>query len=74
MSFRFLSAGLMSCGLTLLGAAGIAYLVAADDGVVSIDEPERELPNCEFGKKLDVCFRIHNPTGHAVRIIGLTQC
>lgn len=74
MLFRFLPAMLLLCGLALFGVAAFAYFVPADGPGVTIDEPDREFPAYGVGEKLDVAFRIHNPTGHTVRIVGLADC
>jgi hypothetical protein len=74
MRIRFLPAGFLLGGLALLGAGGLGCFVAADDPGVTIDEPDREFPAAVAGQELNVAFRIHNPTGHTVRIIGLAEC
>jgi hypothetical protein len=74
MNARLLPAGFLLCGLTLLGAAGFCYFIPSDGLGVTIDEPDRAFPTYAAGQTLDVPFRIHNPTGHTVRIVGLGVC
>lgn len=74
MLYRFLSAGSFLSGLILFGVAVFAYVVPADGPGMTIDEPNREFPAHAAGQKLDVAFRIHNPTGHTVQIVGLAEC
>jgi hypothetical protein len=52
-------------------SAGLYF--AEDRGVVSIDEPEREL-SLAAGTTTPVTFRIHNSTRRAVRVVGLAGC
>jgi hypothetical protein len=74
MIYRFLPTGLLLVGLALLGAAAVAYFVPADGPGVSIDEPEREFTAWDAGQHRQVIFRIHNPTRHTVRVVGLADC
>jgi hypothetical protein len=74
MISRFLPIGLFLIGLVLLGAAGFAYFALVDGPGVTIDEPEREFAAWEVGQKREVAFRMHNPTRHAIRIVGLAPC
>ncbi len=74
MLFRFLPTMLLLCGLALFCVAGFAYFVPGDGPGATIDEPDREFPACAVGQRLEVTFRIHNPTGHTVRIVGLAEC
>lgn len=60
--------------ILLLGTAMLALAAGLyfteDEGVVRIDEPERELV-VPAGISTPVTFRINNPTRRAVRVVGL---
>ena len=64
------------CSLTAIVLFGVAfyayYLETAAPGAI-IDEPDREFSNLAVGKNA-VTYRLHNPTGHTVRVIGCSFC
>jgi hypothetical protein len=59
-------------GTALLATAAGLYFTE-DRGVVSIDEPERDLA-LPAGTTTPLTFRIDNPKHRAVRVIGLAGC
>lgn len=74
MASRSLPAGLYLSGVALVGVAAFNYSIQTGGPGVRIDEPDRKFPAYTIGQELGVEFRIHNPTGHTVRIVGLAEC
>lgn len=74
MIFRILAFGLFLIGLALVGSAGIIYFLFWDAPGVTIDELEHEFAACEVGQEYTIVLRIHNPTRHTVRVVGLGTC
>jgi hypothetical protein len=74
MFMRILPTALFALSLALFGAAGYAYFLMEEDapGAV-IPDPDREFPSLAVGKN-EVRFRLENPTGHTVRVIGCQYC
>lgn len=73
MMWRFLSNFFFMLGLILLAVAAAGYFLYADAPGACVDEPEREFPNLAVGVN-EVRFRLHNPTRHAVRVVGCQFC
>jgi uncharacterized protein (DUF58 family) len=74
MMSRVLSLVFFVAGLALLGVAVIEYVDRVYSPGVTVDEPEREITDCEAGSTHTITFRIHNPTSRTVRVVGLSQC
>ncbi len=62
----------MLLGTALLALSAVLYFTR-DEGVVSIDDPERELV-LAAGTTTSLTFQIHNPTRRAVRVVGVAGC
>jgi hypothetical protein len=71
---RVLTAGLCLGGFILLSLAVLDYFHQPDGSGVTIEEPEREFPAYLTGKTTELAFRIHNPTRHTARVVGLEPC
>ncbi len=70
---RILSRVFLLIAVVLFGVAGYAYYESTDGPGAAFDEAEREFPNLAVGENV-VTFRLHNPTRHAVRVIGCEFC
>jgi uncharacterized protein (DUF58 family) len=65
---------LLLCGLALIAVTAAGYFAPADDARVTVDDPDREVPACTPGQATEVAFRVHNPTGRSVQLVGLAEC
>src|SRR5262245_52102585 len=73
MSCRFLSFLSIGTGVVLLSVSVYGYFCADDQPGATIEETDRQLPSALVGVN-QVSFRLHNPTRHAVRIVGSSFC
>lgn len=73
MIMRHLPTFLFAIGFTLLLAAAGAYLFLRDAPGAFVDEPDRAGLALTVGKN-EMRFRLHNPTSHAVRVVGSQYC
>lgn len=71
---RGLSTACIVFGLILIGVGAHGYLTQPSEPGASIDEPERDLDGVETGREHPLEFTIRNPTGHAIRVVGLSTC
>jgi hypothetical protein len=69
----FLAYFFFATALVLLGAAVYCYFHPEDAPGATIDEPNREFSALAVGGN-EVRFRLHNPTQHAVRVVGYRFC
>ena len=73
MILRNLPAVFLLLAFALLAAAGYAYFFLQDAPGAVIAEPDRTFPALAVGKN-EISFRLNNPTGHVVRVIGCQFC
>ena len=73
MILRNLPAFVLLLALALLAAAGYDYFFLQDAPGAIIAEPDRTFPTLAVGKN-EMKFRLNNPTGHVVRVIGCQFC
>lgn len=73
MLLRILPNVFFVLALILSAAAVYAYFIVEDAPGAFVEEPDREFPSLAVGEN-EVVFRLHNPTRHAVRVIGAGFC
>jgi hypothetical protein len=70
---RILSYVFFLIAVVLFGVAGYGYYESTDGPGAAFDETEREFLGLALGENV-VTFRLHNPTRHAVRVVGVSYC
>jgi hypothetical protein len=73
MPYRSLSNLFFLLAFIGFGVSIYAYFYLSDAPGATIDEPDREFPALAVGNN-EVRFRFHNPTGHAIRVVGYQFC
>lgn len=61
-------------GFGLCGLAGYAYFAPLPGPAVEAAEYDFEISDCGPGQQRRVELRLHNHSGHPVRVLGLALC
>ncbi|MBI1831624.1 MAG: hypothetical protein HYR84_09265 [Planctomycetes bacterium] len=70
---RIVEVGLFALSFALFVLAGYCYLNQPDAPGALVDKPDQELSAAPIGKR-EVRYRLENPTGHPVRVVGFSFC
>jgi hypothetical protein len=70
MVSRLMSVLLFLTGLTVLARTGYDYFVPRVEPVLTVDQPDRVLPNDVRGKSIQLDFLLTNPSRVPIRVIG----
>jgi hypothetical protein len=73
MVSRILSYVFFLIAVALFGIAGYGYYQSTDGPGAAFDETDRAFVGLKIGENV-VTFRLHNPTRHAVRVVGVSYC
>jgi hypothetical protein len=78
MFYRIVSGICVLGGVVTLGVAALAYFnvlnIWSSNSGVYVEEPERTFADWDKLQDKTTVFRIHNPTGRMVRVVGLSYC
>jgi hypothetical protein len=73
MASRLTRVALIFLGLALLALGASLWWLELAGPRVNIDEPD-ELAVDRSGETTVVGFTVHNPTWHAVQVVGIAEC